>query len=251
MLSFYNANRLKINPDKTNLLLINKPKHDIITKNFSFWAGNYLIKTKKVIKILGIYIRRDLKMDTQVGKLCSELHNRINNIRNISKFSTFKTRLNFVNAFVIGKLIYALPLYMGLNQKLLTKLHKVIMTAARAAIGSFCFKKSKTYILNKCKLLDIKDMIIYSSLLFLYKIEKNNVNKTILDFFYKKRSRDKNIKFRPLHIPRMKMLENNIFHRGTHIYNELPQSLKNLPTEKFRIALIQYVRDTQVWDSFD
>ena len=141
LLSFYNANRLKLNSDKTNLLLVNKPKHDIYTKNFTFLAGQFIIKTKKVIKILGIFIRKDLKMDTQVGNLCSELHNRINNIRNISKFTSFKIRLNFVNAFVLGKLIYALPLYMGLNLNLQNRLHKVLMTAARAAIGSYCYKK--------------------------------------------------------------------------------------------------------------
>ena len=49
----------------------------------------------------------------------------------------------------------------------------------------------------------------------------------------------------------MKMLENNLFHRGAHIYNELPESLKNLPVDKFRNALRQYVRDNEVWDSHD
>ena len=198
LLSFYNANHFKINPDKTNLLLIN-----IYTKDFTFWAGNYLIKTKKVIKILGIFIRRDLKLDTQVGKVCSELHNRIINIRNITKLSTVKARLNFLNAFIIGKLIYALPLYVGLPQTLLNKLHKVIMTTARTAIGSYCYKKSISYILDNCKLLSIKD--------------KNNINKSILNFFHPKPSCDKCLKFRQLHIPKMKMLENNLFHNG-HIY---------------------------------
>ena len=125
------------------------------------------------------------------------------------------------------------------------------MTAARTAIGSYCYKKSISYILDKCKLLTIKDTIMFSAILFIYKIDKNNINKSILTFFHPKRSRDKCLKFRPLHIPKMKMLENYLFHHGTHIYNELPETIKNLPTDKFRCALRQYLREHEVWDSHD
>ena len=41
--------------------------------------------------------------------------------------------------------------------------------APRAAIGSYCFKKGITYILNKCKWLTITNLITYSSLNTLHK----------------------------------------------------------------------------------
>ena len=59
-----------------------------------------------------------------------------------------------------------LPLYNNTPGYLKTKLHKIIMKTARSAIGDYCFKKSITYILNKCKLMNIDNMIKYSSLVF-------------------------------------------------------------------------------------
>ena len=64
----------------------------------------------------------------------------------------------------MGKLNYMLPLYCSTNKFNIDKLHKIVMTAARTAIGSYCFKKSTTYILDKCGWLNINNMIIYSSL---------------------------------------------------------------------------------------
>ena len=39
-----------------------------------------------------------------MGKLTGQLHNRINEIHTLTKFTNFKTWLNFLNANVIGKL---------------------------------------------------------------------------------------------------------------------------------------------------
>ena len=98
-------------------------------------------------------------MDSEINKLSSVLHNRINNIKIITKYTDFKSRLNFVNAFVLGKLNYMLPIYNNLPGYLNNKLHKIIMTAARTVIGNYCFRKSNLYILNKCNWMNVKNMI--------------------------------------------------------------------------------------------
>ena len=113
--------KLKLNPDKTKILITNKPKFDQNLKNFHFYAKEYKIVQKKVIKILGTYIRRDLKLDSEIGKLVGQLHNRIYNIKLITKYTKFKTRLDFLNANVIGKLNYMLPLYMHASKDLSKK----------------------------------------------------------------------------------------------------------------------------------
>ena len=141
---FYNINKLKLNNDKNELLIINRPCLDNIFKNFQFKAGNEIVKAKFKIKILGFWIQKDLKMDSEINKLSSTLHNRINNIKKITKYTDFKSRLHFINAYVIGKLNYMLPMYSNLNKYLFNRLHKIQMTAARAVIGNYCFKKVQT-----------------------------------------------------------------------------------------------------------
>ena len=59
-----------------------------------------------------------------------------------------------------------MPMYTQLNKYKISKIHKVIMTSACAAIGSFCFKKSIKYILEKCNILNAYDMISFSSIIF-------------------------------------------------------------------------------------
>ena len=103
-------------------------------------------------------------MDTQIGKLCATLHNRMFELRKVKKYTDFKTRLKFINAHVIGKINYLLPLYMHSSKEQIAKMHKVIMTAARLAIGDYCFKKSEIYILNKCGWLNINKMIQWQQL---------------------------------------------------------------------------------------
>ena len=84
-------------------------------------------------------------MDREIGNLTSQLHNRIYNLKQISQYTDFHTRQNFINSFVIGKLNYMLPLYLHLSEGLKNKLHKVIMNAARVSIGNYCYKKTCGY----------------------------------------------------------------------------------------------------------
>ena len=82
-------------------------------------------------------------MDSQIGTLCAELHNKLYNLRKVTKYTDIKTRLKFLNAHIMGKIQYLLPLYKGSNLDQLAKIHKVIMYAAKSAIGHSCLKKIK------------------------------------------------------------------------------------------------------------
>ena len=105
-------------------------------KNFTIKADKYVIKPSNTIKILGTYISNNLKLDTEIGKLCSQLHNRINNLNKVKQYTNFQSRLQFMNAFVIGKLRYMLLIYMGADTQNITKLHRVLMKAARRQLAT-------------------------------------------------------------------------------------------------------------------
>ena len=138
---FYNINKLKLNNDKNKLLIINKRRLNDVFKNFTFMAGDEKVHVRNKIKILGTWIQNDIKLDSEINNLSSNLHNRLNNINKIRKFTDFRTRLNFINSFVIGKLNYMLPIYNIAPNYLKNKLHKIVMKGARTAIGNYCYKK--------------------------------------------------------------------------------------------------------------
>ena len=247
--NFYNINKLKINPDKTSLLLNYKPKHSQHFKNFKFYANGYEITPQKIIKILGSYIREDLKMDTQVGKLAAQLHNRIFEMKKLNKFTDFKTRLSFLNAYVIGKLNYILPIYMHANKKLKDKLHKVLMTAARCAIGNYCFRKSIGYILNKCKWETIDNMILNASINLINKIIINKEPEQIYNLYTI--NRRSMVKIYPKYDPKGMVLKNFFIYKSLPTYNNIPKNVKNLSKNKFQAEIKYLIRNQTVSDTND
>merc|ERR1712030_27424 len=76
--TYYNANKLKLNPDKTQFMISCNNKTQQIFKNFYITVNNFKIKPLTTIKILGTYIQQDLKWDKEISTISSNLHNRIN-----------------------------------------------------------------------------------------------------------------------------------------------------------------------------
>ena len=134
----------------------------------------------------------------------------------------------------MGKINYMLPIYSNTCQININKLHKIIMTAARAAIGSFCFKKSVGYILKKCKWFDIGDLITYSSLNIIHKTIKTKIPLNMLSMF---RDLDKvrvvsMISTR--YIPVTVRFKQFYIYKFTSTYNSLDSNLKKKSVTAFK-----------------
>ena len=235
MHNFYNINLLKINPDKTQLMVVHKPKHDKEFQNFYFMAKSYKIKKMFKMKILGSLISSDLGLDPEINLLVSTLSERINGIRKITPYTDEKTRLQFANSFIISRLNYMLAMYTNLNEKQNNKLHKIIMTTARAVIGSYCFKISIDKILKRCKWLKIQDQIKHSALKFIHNVVTLKKPKSLSNILkFNSRSTAK-ISFN--YFAKSKRLRNSLIFKGTRLYNNLPNFYKSLPKKKFKVKL--------------
>ena len=214
----------------------NKFKENL--KDFYFWANDHKIVPKNMIKILGLFLRQDLKMDTQIGKMCGELHNKIFELKKIKKYTDFKTRLVFLNAHIWGKINYLTPLYMTANKDQVNKIHKVIMTAARTAIGNYCFKKSTSYILNKCGWMTINNMIKFSAIKLIHNIIINKSPITLFNLY--KINRRSNVEIVTIYKPKTMKTEQFFIYNSIKMYNKIP---KNIKTKKnFKKELKNYLK---------
>ena len=117
MHSFYNSNRLKINPQKTQLMFVSKAKYRPSTKYITFKAKGHQIKPQPSLKILGSYISHDLSQEREISQLLPLLNHRINQFEKLKSFTDFHTRLQFCNSYIVGRLIYMMPTYTNLNKK--------------------------------------------------------------------------------------------------------------------------------------
>ena len=220
-------------------------------KNFTFRAGDYLIKNRDSIKILGHIIQSNLKMCKTVNKLSSELHYKIHNIRKLTSVTDFNTRCKFLNAYIIGKINYLLPLFSFATQVNLRKLHKIIMTAARAAIGSFCFRKNISYILDKCKWFSIRDLILYSSLAMVHKILVFKQPAGLLSVFRIDNSECKVKTSTTVYKPTSIKLKNFYLYKYAKIYNNLDPYIKKKSVNGFKNEIKLMIRAGTIIDTMD
>ena len=234
LMRYYNINKMKINNDKNKLLIINKPKLDNVLKNFHFFAKDEIVRAQFKIKILGTWIQNDMRMDADINKLLSILHNRINNIRKINKYTDFHSRLNFINGFVMGKMNYMIPMYNKLPDYLHRKLHKITMTAARAAIGNYCYRKSTSYILDKCKWLHIDNLIKFRCISYIYKIQYDKSPKSIVEVYRENRFQRHKSEITINYVPKNTKYTRFFLYDHIGSYNQIPMEIKSKHPKLFK-----------------
>ena len=183
---------------------------------------------------MGIIFNSTLTWDNEIGKLCSNLHNRIYNINKLKDITNFNTRLNFLNAYVIGKMRYMLPVYMGTSNDNITKLHKVIMRAARTARGNYCCRQNITSILSSCKWMPIAKMITHSAIVTIHTILIKQTPQSLIQLFNNialtRTTKNLSLKY----TPRTTKFQKFYLFSGLKIYNNLPpiMKLKSIPIFK-------------------
>ena len=227
---FYNSNNLKINSDKTKLLLIHPPKLNPTLCNFSFKANNYFIQRTKKLKILGTFLSDTLSLEYKINQIVSQITHKIFECSKVKAYTNFKTRLQMMNALVISRISYMLPTYSNCNQCQINKLHKLIMKAARFTIGNYCFKKTTSFILNKCKFIPIKKMISNSSLKIIQKTVNTSQPKPIHNIF--KVGTRSTAPVSNKQVPKSKHLSQFYPYKFLPAYNSIPNNLKLVPYKK-------------------
>ena len=114
------------------------------------------------------------------------------------------------------------------------------MTSARLAIGNYCFKKSKKYILDKCKWLSIENMITYSCLLFIYNINKNNKPKSITNIYRQSKYNRHRSKLNLNTIPKKGKYSKFFLMEHTDTFNDIPTEIKSKSKSIFK-------REVKIW----
>ena len=235
MHSYYNSNRLKINPQKTQLMFVSKAKFRPSTKYITFKAKGHQIKPVPSLKILGSFVSHDLSHEREISQLLPLLNHRINQFEKLKSFTDFHTRLQFSNSYIIGRLVYMMPTYTSLNKCQKDRLHKVLLRAARMTLNSYCFKKSIDYILGTCKWVDIDEMIKLSSLKFINNMLVAQKPETLFSKIKVNKRSCAKLSFHSF--PKSRDLKSTLLYRGIHYYNQLPREFRFLPRKQFKAKI--------------
>ena len=126
------ANKLKLNDDKTEVMLItsNRMSTAIPVPDF-FAVGNSSVPFSDTVKNLGVTLDCHLSMKAHVINIVSTANFELRRISSIRRFLTPEATATLVSAFVLSRLDYCNSLLTGCPQSLIGRLQNVQNNAAR------------------------------------------------------------------------------------------------------------------------
>ena len=230
-------NRLKLNPDKTEVLTIQT------RNNFSSWSLETIqletsgesIEPSQVAKSLGVLFDEFLTFEDHINNIikCCNIH--LRNLRVIASKLDYELKRQLIHCLVFSKLDYCNGLLFGLPDYLLKKLQKVQNSCVRFLFGRKVIQKwdSVTPFLKQAHFLPIKQRIDYKIALTAYKC----VNNIAPDYLKECIS----IRSQPLKtlrtdndyflldipsIPNYKRTERGFSFCGPYVWNKLPYEIR-------------------------
>ena len=154
--SWFRNNCMKVNPDKSYLLLSDKKSHqvDIYNRKFSSTCSE---------KFLGIKIDNKLTFEERVEGLCKKASQKVSAVARILSVMRFEQRKRIVNLFIASHFSYCPLVWMFHNRRLNNRIDHIRERAYQDYNSSFKELLSKRQLLKlpKAKVIShfVKDLI--------------------------------------------------------------------------------------------
>ena len=231
--SWMSLNKLKLNGDKTELLVIGS-RHRPASRLLSFTAvDGSAIKPSQFASNIGVIFDNKLNMDRQVTAICKSAFFHIRNISRIRTFLSAENTKMLVHAFVMCRLDNCNSLLYGLPKHLIRRLQLVQNCAARLIL---CGAKHEriTPLLRELHWLPVEQRVVFKILLLTFKALNNLSPSYIRDLLqtYKPsrslRSSTMNLLVTPR--SRLKFYGDRAFSVcAPKLWNNLPENVKYSP----------------------
>ena len=166
--AWLNHNRLHLNDNKTEVLVITIPssanKHSVT----DVIVGDSIIRPTAVARNIRVMFDNELSLKAQLSKLCQVSFFYIRRIRSIRDCLTQHATELLIHSLVISRLDYGNGLLYGVSDKLLDKLQRVQNVAARVVVKASRYDHI-TPILKTLHWLPIRYRTEYKLLLLTFK----------------------------------------------------------------------------------
>jgi hypothetical protein len=166
--SWMAVNFLKLNDEKTELLIVGSPYNLKNLKLPELHIGDNHILPSSSVRNIGAIFDSSMTMEAHVNTVCRSAYFHLRNLGRIRKYLTRKATETLIHAFVTSKLDFMNALLVGLPQHLLYKLQKIQNVAARI-ITFHKAHESITPILQALHWLPVRQRIAYKVLMLTYK----------------------------------------------------------------------------------
>ena len=174
MADFLTDNKLKVNDDKTHLLVMTtRQKRRLVpTNTVNIVTPTATISPSSVERLLGAQVHQDLRWVEHIldsdSSLVKSLNLRLNALIKLSSVASFKTRKTIASGIFMSKLIYLIPVWSGCEDYLVRSLQVVQNKAARSVAKLSIFTPTVT-LMRVCGWMSVRQLMAYHSLVGLHK----------------------------------------------------------------------------------
>ena len=244
--TFLTKHKLKINPEKTEMIIID-PSIIQNVNEFSIEFSGTNILAVDGVRDLGFILDKKLNYDKQVDKVCSSAFLQLRKIARNRKFLNENSCKTIINALVLSKLNFASTLYLDMTEKNLNRLQKVQNYAAKVITLARKYDHV-TPLLHHLNWLLIREFIKFRYLTITYQVIHGLAPTYLCDLvkFYHPTRELRSINSNNLEIPRLntKFARRSFKFLAPTMWNNLPVSIKTCKTiQKFKNKLKKLLFD--------
>ena len=228
--SWLTLNRLSVNPDKTEYLLIGtyQQRSKIVDSTVSF-CGKPLTPSSHA-RNLGVVLESDLSLDRHISNVCRSSYHHIRQLRQVRSSLDRNSSILLANALVSSKLDYCNSLFYNLPNNSLGRLQRVQNSLARVVVPSTKRCHHISPVLANLHWLPVKQRIDFKIATITFKTLQNKQPYYLSELLHpyipnrSLRSSDKHL----LHVPLVKTAlgRRSFSCAAPFIWNTLPLSLR-------------------------
>ena len=225
--NWMNYQFLKINPDKTEILLFypKSMENEVIIRG-TMIAENKCIRFSDVVKNVGVWLDKNLDMTHHINKIVSHSYKILKDISRIRSVISKKNTEMLVHSVISSRLDYCNSLLYNISKSNLNKFQKVQNAAARIVL-----RKRKTQSVTQdmkgLHWLRIESRIIFKILLIVDKSMKGKSSKKVsIDLKNNNNRNEDQLKLK-ISFAKTKYGERRYKYVAPRLWNALPLSIRN------------------------
>ena len=165
------SNGLRLNDDKTELILIRKKRTPALLDNMVI--NNHKIEAVKFVRNLGFYFDEHLTMVEHITRLCQVLHFQLRTIKKVRNILDQDTTKLLIHSLVTSRLDYCNSLLYGLPKYSLNRLQCLQNKAARIIAGTK-LSDHITPVLRSLHWLPVEKRIVFKIACIVFNVLNNN-----------------------------------------------------------------------------
>ena len=219
------SNKLKMNADKTHLLTVGTQRRlNSMPRHLEVSIDGVLVKEEPsgCESLLGCKVQADLKWDTHVSNLKTNLSRRLAGLRCIISLCPKSVRKLLAEGIFNSVLVYCLPLYGGLSKHHVQDIQVLQNKAARMVCNAAVWSRRSTMFEN-LGWLTFNQLISYHSLILVHKIRRNEDPEHLARNLCRDGRNGRILSQNPV----LSLTRNSFCYRASSEWNRLPASLRH------------------------